>query len=189
MRVRAVVATVVGSVAATLAPGAAAPAGAHATYTYKVVYVGAITADKAAFERLVASTYADPRGWRRAGVTFRRVPASSASTFTVVLAEASRVPRYSSACSVTYSCRVGRNVIINQNRWRYGVTHWQAGLTSYRQMVLNHETGHWLGLGHGYCSGTGRAAPVMQQQSKSLQGCRPSPWPTPAEITAATRGH
>ena len=192
IHVQAVVLGLAGSLAALLPSVVAGPAAADTpatAYTYKIVYSGAISVDKAEFERVVAETYADRRGWRRAGVSFQRVPASEASTFTVVLAEATRVPRYSSECSVKFSCRVGRNVIINQNRWRWGVPHWKTGLTGYRQMVLNHETGHWLGRGHANCSGPGRAAPVMQQQSKSLQGCRPNPWPTAAEIAAVDRAH
>ena len=37
-------------------------------------------------------------------------------------------------------------------------------------MVINHETGHWLGLGHSFCSGPGQLAPVMQQQSIDVTG-------------------
>jgi hypothetical protein len=49
-------------------------------------------------------------------------------------------------------------------------------------MVINHETGHWLGQGHRYCPRRGAYAPVMQQQSISLQGCRAHIWPRRNEI-------
>ena len=52
-------------------------------------------------------------------------------------------------------------------------------------MVVNHETGHWLGHGHRVLPATARPAPVMQQQSKGLDGCRPNPWPTAAERRVA----
>ena len=188
-RTRGAAVAVAGASLLAMLPVAAQPAEAHTTFTYKVVYNGSIVVDKAVFERTVAATFEDYRGWKRAGVAFRRVPASSGSHFTVVLAQASRVPTYSSACSSRYSCRVGRYVIINQDRWRYGVLHWPSTLTSYRQMVINHETGHWLGLGHRFCTGAGRPAPVMQQQSKSLSGCKANAWPTSAEVSAVSRLH
>ena len=48
-------------------------------------------------------------------------------------------------------------------------------------MVVNHETGHWLGFGHSNCSSPGAAAAVMQQQSMGMQGCTPNPWPLAGE--------
>lgn len=151
--------------------------------TYRVETRGRITADLATFRRQVQQTYDDPRGWRSAGVSFRRV--ARGGTFTVVLAEASKVPTFSSECSATWSCRVGRYVIINQTRWLHASPAWNRAhqsRRSYRSMVVNHETGHWLGHGHASCPGRGRLAPVMMQQSKGLNGCRFNPWPLPGEL-------
>ncbi|HET9770006.1 MAG TPA: DUF3152 domain-containing protein, partial [Acidimicrobiia bacterium] len=83
--------------------------------------------------------------------------------------------------------------VINEDRWLGATDSWNevgAPLETYRQMVLNHETGHWLGFGHAFCAGPGRAAPVMQQQSMSLTGCAPNPWPLVSEQAglAARRG-
>jgi hypothetical protein len=128
----------------------------------------------------VAATYADPRGWVRGHHRFKRV--STGGDFTVLLAEARYVPTYNSICSILYSCRVGRNVIINQDRWRYGSRYFPGTLAQYRQMVINHETGHWLGNRHAYCGGAGQLAPVMQQQSKGMQGCKPNAWPLAREL-------
>ena len=96
------------------------------------------------------------------------------------------MPTYSSVCSVLYSCRVGRNVIINQSRWRHSSVHFTGTKATYRTMVVNHETGHWLGRPHARCSGPGKLAPVMQQQSKGMQGCRPNAWPLAREIRAVS---
>lgn len=151
--------------------------------TYHVETRGHITADLAAFKEQTLETYRDPRGWRSAGVAFR--PVSSGGSFTLVLAEASWVPRFSTACSADWSCRVGRYVIINQTRWLHASPGWHAvhrSLRDYRHMVTNHETGHWLGHGHLGCGGAGRLAPVMMQQSKGLSGCRPNPWPLASEL-------
>ena len=98
----------------------------------------------------------------------------------MVLAEASWVPRFSSVCSAQWSCRVGRYVIINQTRWRNASPAWNAAgpaLRDYRHMVVNHETGHWLGHGHQSCPGPGRMAPVM---SSSPRG---------SPVATSTRGH
>ena len=151
--------------------------------TYVVRTRGHVTADLASFRRLAQQTYDDPRGWRGKGVEFRRV--AKGGSFTLVLAEARTVPSFSSACSSTYSCRVGRYVIINQTRWQHASPPWNAAgesLRDYRHLVVNHETGHWLGRGHATCPGPGRLAPVMMQQSKGRDGCRFNPWPTPAEL-------
>ncbi len=152
------------------------------TATYRIETRGTITASMAVFKQQVAQTFADPRGWRSAGVAFRRV--SSGGDFSVVLAEASTVPDFSSVCSAEWSCRVGRYVIINQLRWKHASPSWNAAgqtLRGYRHMVVNHETGHWLGHGHRGCTGDGDLAPVMQQQSKGLDGCRHNPWPLASE--------
>ena len=152
------------------------------TVTYHVATRGRISASVSTFRRQAQATFEDRRGWRRAGVAFRRV--ARGGDFTLVLSQASRVPSFSSGCSAQWSCRVGRYVIINQTRWLRASPMWNdAGRSrrGYRHMVVNHETGHWLGHGHRGCTGRGDRAPVMQQQSIDLAGCRPNPWPTPAE--------
>lgn len=158
------------------------------TVTYRVETRGRITASLATFRRQVLQTYRDPRGWRSAGIAFR--PVRKGGSFSVVLAEASWVPRFSSVCSAQWSCRVGRYVIINQTRWRNASPAWRAGhqpLRGYRHMVVNHETGHWLGHGHRTCPGAGRLAPVMMQQSKGLGRCRFNPWPLASELWSRSR--
>ncbi len=159
------------------------------TVRYHVETRGKITADLAEFKTQVQQTYDDPRGWRAAGIAFRRVKHGGA--FTLVLAQASWVPRFSSECSATWSCRVGRFVIINQTRWQRASPAWNAAGRSrrdYRHMVSNHETGHWLGHGHASCPGRGRLAPVMMQQSKGTAGCRLNPWPLTSELWARPSG-
>jgi hypothetical protein len=135
------------------------------------------------FREQVSETFADPRGWRSAGVAFKRV--ARGGDFSVVLAEASTVPAFSSGCSAQWSCRVGRYVVINQMRWLRATPSWNDAdkpRRGYRHMVVNHETGHWLGHGHLGCGGKGELAPVMMQQSKGLDGCKHNPWPLPSEL-------
>lgn len=153
--------------------------------TYRVITRGRITANVRAFRRQAAQTFAHARGWRGAGVRFRRV--ARGGSFILVLASAARMTSFSSGCSARWSCRVGRYVIINQERWKHASRAWnRAGRSrrSYRHMVVNHETGHWLGLGHRSCPGPGQRAPVMMQQSKGRAGCRLNPWPKAPERRA-----
>jgi hypothetical protein len=164
-------------------PPVAHRVGVRRSVTYSIATRGRITASLAAFRRQAAATYADPRGWRGGGVSFRQV--SRRGSFTLVLAEASTLPSFSPVCSVRWSCRVGRFVVVNQDRWRHASPAWNAAgrsLRDYRHLVVNHETGHWLGHGHASCPGRGRLAPVMMQQSKGTGGCRFNPWPTLGEL-------
>jgi len=157
--------------------------------TYQVASKGTITVDAGTFAAQVAQTYADPRGWSRLGVTFKQVV--SGGQFTVVLAQADSVPTFGSICDTVWSCTVGNNVIINQDRWLYASQTWnQAGgsLRDYRHMVVNHETGHWLGHGHEQCGGAGQSAPIMLQQSINLQGCTFNIWPLQSELWSTTLG-
>ncbi len=150
--------------------------------TYSVVTRGRITASVKEFARLAQQTLDDPRGWRGAGISFRRV--RSGGSFTLVLSQASLLPGFGYPCDSMWSCRAGRFVVINQDRWLHASPMWNIigrSLRDYRHMVVNHETGHWLGHRHRSCGGKGRLAPVMQQQSKGLHGCRANPWPLPSE--------
>ena len=171
---------VIGCVVAIGRPVSAATP--QVVYTY-VVRGLSNSSNLESFAAGAASTYADPRGWNLGGsIAFRRV--SSGGDFTLWLAAAGTVPGFGSPCDSTYSCTSGRNVIINETRWLTGSPSWNASgaaLADYRHMVVNHETGHWLGFSHEFCAGAGQLAPVMQQQSISLQGCRPNAWPTAAE--------
>ncbi len=157
------------------------------TVRYHVETRGKITTSLKQFKAEAQETYEDARGWRAAGIRF--VPVARGGAFTLVLSQASRVPGFSSGCSSMWSCRVGRFVIINQDRWKNASPAWNAAhlaLRDYRHMVVNHETGHWLGLGHASCPGKGRLAPVMMQQSKGLNGCRFNPFPTIHELNRRT---
>lgn len=152
------------------------------TVYYTVAQNGA-TSDLATFATLANETLNDARGWSRLNVRFEKV--ATGGSLHLVLATASSLPGYSSGCTADWSCTVGNTVIINDDRWTGASPAWNAAggtLRDYRHMVVNHETGHWLGHGHEFCSGTGKLAPVMQQQSIDLQGCAFNPWPLDSEL-------
>lgn len=149
------------------------------TYTYCVALRGVDASELSGLQNKLASVYADARGWSVDNqVSFVR--GTSGCNFTVWLTEASQMPSFGAICDSTWSCTVSPNVILNYDRWRLASPAWNekgGSLDDYRSMVINHETGHWLGFGHQNCGGPGQAAPVMQQQSINLQGCNFNPWP------------
>lgn len=154
-------------------------------YTYDVQTRGEIEASLNGFTTQVASTLRDSRSWLRGGAAFEEVV--SDGDFTLWLATPAAVDSFSGGCSAEYSCRVGNNVIINDQRWQQATPAWnEAGgsLRDYRHMVINHEVGHFLGQGHHGCREPGTRAPVMQQQSIDLEGCKFNPWPLDFEIDA-----
>ena len=181
------------AVVAWFATGAFAPAEAATgplVITYEVRGRGNVSPleDLAA---TAASVYADPRGWGLGGsIRFERV--DSGGAFTLWLASDALMSTFGGACGRVWSCRNGRNVVVNEDRWLGMSDSWLAALASletYRPMVINHETGHWLGFGHVSCPGVGAPAPVMQQQSITLGACVPNAWPLPSEraVLAARR--
>jgi hypothetical protein len=74
------------------------------------------------------------------------------------------------------SCQNGDRVVLNAKRWQLGAKSYSRDLDNYRRYLVNHEFGHYIGYGHVRCPGRGRAAPVMMQQTKGLDGCKKNPW-------------
>lgn len=159
------------------------PSAGGKVVTYSIATRGVTSSNLGQFSAQVNETLNDSRGWAQLGLRFQEV--SSGGSFHLILSEAAQVPSFSSGCSAEWSCRVGVSVIINDLRWSGASDAWQASggsIRDYRHMVVNHEVGHWLGHGHRSCSGPGQPAPIMQQQSIDLQGCRFNPWPLADEL-------
>ncbi|MEO6110196.1 MAG: DUF3152 domain-containing protein [Candidatus Saccharimonadales bacterium] len=154
----------------------------NVTIYYTVASNGSVS-DINTFATLANQTLNDAKGWSRLGAKFVKV--TTGGTLHLVLAQSSLLPSYSSGCSSDWSCTVGNTVIINDDRWVGASDSWNAAggsLRDYRNMVINHETGHWLGHGHEFCTGAGNLASVMQQQSIDLQSCKFNPWPLDSEL-------
>ncbi len=180
----------VGVQGGTAAPAAADPGVAPGerparTITYTVRTRGTVRGDLAEFRRLASVTLNDRRGWSLGGsIRWREV--SSGGDFVLWLASPSAVDAFAPICDASYSCRVGSNVVINDLRWRTGTAVW-PDVAEYHHYVVNHEVGHWLGMGHRGCPGAGAPAPVMQQQSIALGRCVTNTWPTAAEKADGAR--
>jgi hypothetical protein len=158
----------------------AAPVRANG-FTYTLGRRSASASDMRTFGRMARDTFSDGRGWSLAGhMTFTRAAADG--DFRMVLASPASVAATSPYCSASYSCRVGDLVLVNDLRWHKPPSAWTRSLHAYRHYLINHEVGHWLGLSHTTCAGAGSTAPVMLQQSKSLDGCHANAWPTRAEL-------
>ena len=163
---------------------------ANIVVKYTVSTHGNVRSNLSEFASLANETLNHAKGWSRLGVRFEQV--ESGGSFSLILSEAARVPDFSpDGCDTIWSCRVGSNVIINDDRWTSASDAWNAsggGMRDYRHMVINHEVGHWLGHGHEYCTSSGSPAAVMQQQSIDLQGCAFNPWPLDSEIWSTQLG-
>lgn len=137
----------------------------------------------------VEATLGDPRSWV-AGNTVRLQRVAAGANFTIYLASPATAYQICRAGGVDIrvngvpytSCRVGAKVVINSARYLTGVPNYGAPLSAYRQYVINHEVGHWLGHHHELCPGAGQLAPVMEQQTLSLAGCVANSWPYVAGV-------
>jgi hypothetical protein len=145
-----------------------------------------IDVDGAAFAEAVTETLADPRSWGGGGrMSFQRVgtaeAAAGAFEFRVALVSPGSMEQYCPGVGTGgyTSCRYGDRAVINLARWATAVPHYDGDLVTYRHYVVNHEVGHALGNGHVDCPGPGEVAPVMLQQTLSLEGCVKNAWPYP----------
>ena len=148
--------------------------------TYSVEARGAVAGDPGDLFAVARRTLNDPWGWALGGViAFRALP--SGGDLRLVLASPEEVAAAAPGCSAEWSCRVGDQVLINDDRFMLGASGYPLPLADYRPYVVNHEVGHWLGLLHAGCPGPGRPGPVMLQQSISIERCEATVWPTAAE--------
>ncbi|MEU1812707.1 DUF3152 domain-containing protein [Micromonospora sp. WMMD1076] len=156
---------------------------------YRVAVENGSGEEVRAFGEAVQRALAGPGSWVDGGrLRLQRVGADDRYDFTIYLATRDTAGWLCGAGGIDIrvggvpytSCRVPGKVVINLDRWRTSAPHLvDAGmpLDTYRLYVVNHEVGHQLGHRHEGCPGAGRAAPVMQQQTLFLKGCRPNPWP------------
>ena len=164
------------------APGSSPVAGSGALRRYVVEIEEGIPLDAGrAGGRDRRHAGRSPR-WTAAGdVALQRVDESGAPDLRIRLATPATVDAHCAPLETLgqYSCRQGDEVMINLARWMEGAAPSGLSLSDYRHYVISHEVGHALGHGHVDCPAVGARAPVMVQQTISLEGCTPNPWPYP----------
>ena len=161
----------------TIATGAAAPPAKAKLVRYTVEIENGLQLNPAAVAGTVDKTLADERSWPAAGYSFRRT--GTPGDLRILLATPGTVDKLCAPLDTggEVSCRNEDLVVLNARRWVLGAPAYGANVAAYRQYLVNHEVGHFLGHGHVGCPGKGRYAPVMLQQTLGLQGCKPNPWP------------
>jgi hypothetical protein len=145
------------------------------------------------FQRQVMDILTDARAWPRAGIRFVASSQKTADlwirlgTNDTLKAEGFDMMSCAWIPSTGQAKTVGRS-IINRERWLYGSD--RSGLTvqDYRRYVINHETGHLLGLRDNMSCGAGvTVAPVMVQHTLGTRGYRANNRPRADEIDAVVR--
>lgn len=163
-----------------VAPGAGGQVGDGRLVRYTVEVEGGVPLDPAQVAAVVDGVLADPRSWTGEGRwALQRVDADPDAR--IVVASPDTTDRMCAPLRTRgqVSCRNGDDVVLNAVRWTQGARTWGDDVDGYRQYLVNHELGHYLGNSHVRCPADGAPAPVMLQQTLDLQGCAPNAWPYP----------
>ncbi|WP_394356407.1 DUF3152 domain-containing protein [Spiractinospora alimapuensis] len=166
----------------TVVPGEGEKSGDGPLNRYAVEFEDGLPGEPEDFADAVEEILSDPRSWggENDEMSFQRVDEGPVD-FRVALSSPETTDRLCAPLSTNgqLSCHQGGRATINQNRWVSGVEHFDDDIETYRTYVINHEVGHALGHGHVNCPGEGEVAPVMQQQTISLDGCEANGWVNP----------
>jgi hypothetical protein len=171
-------------------PGSADTPGTGRSVRYSVEIERGLSEPPELFARWVHRILNDPLGWGQGGRTIRFVRVDSGPVDVRVSLSSPALTDRECAPLQTYgrvSCYNHGRAVINADRWLQGSPTYGGDLRDYRFYVISHEVGHSLGHHHVHCPYPGAPAPVMEQQTKSLEGCRPN-WLPYGGGTATARG-
>ncbi|MFF0744345.1 DUF3152 domain-containing protein [Streptomyces sp. NPDC004111] len=176
-----------GSFAAARITGSPVGTGTLRRYQVQVENGSGVSPAQAAAE--IQAIVAHPQGWAKNGRgRFQLV--SGRADFVIRIATPATADKLCAEAGLDtggeLNCETGRGVVVNLRRWLLGSPQFDGTPATYRHLIINHELGHALGLGHLGCPGPGKPAPVMMQQIKGLDGCRSNAWPYAANRTYLT---
>ena len=160
-----------------VAPGGADAAGSGRVVKYLVEVEFGLPVRADAFAAAVHQILNDPLGWGHGGRTIRFVRVDHGPVALRVSLSSPRLTDRQCAPLRTFgkvSCFNGRRAVINSDRWLTGSSTYGRDVADYRIYQISHEVGHALGHRHVHCPRVGAPAPVMLQQTKSLEGCKPN---------------
>jgi hypothetical protein len=140
------------------------------------------------FARQVLSILQDPRGWPRAGIRFVAGKDAKTSDLWIRLATNDSVKRDCGFNMMSCAWVGGKRSLINLERWSKVTQVSGLSLPDYRRYVINHETGHLLGLHDNMSQGTPDIlAPVMVQHTLGPRGYRPNNRPRDDELARVVK--
>jgi hypothetical protein len=162
----------------SVVPGDGSTAGSGPLRTFTIEVEDGLAIDGQCFAGEVQRILFDDRSWAGTGeVTWQRVdvdPDTRIVLASPATADELCVPFQTNGI---YSCTIEQErTVLNVNRWREGAEDFLA-IDEYRIYLINHEIGHALRHDHVGCPAAGLPAPVMMQQTKSVDSCVANPWP------------
>lgn len=146
--------------------------------------------DPAAFAGAVQGALNDARSWtgHASGVALQRIDDDASADFHITLTSSYTVRalcgyelKIETSC---YAPMHDRRVVLNVARWVRGDVAYLGDVATYRDYMVNHETGHALGHSHAHSCLKNGLAPTMMQQTITLKAsngktCQANPWPYP----------
>lgn len=126
-----------------------------------------------ALAAIIDATLANPLGWAAdPRYRFEHVAPDQNPTMRIQLTSVGTTHElcgHDLAMETSCYTSFGERVVINESRWVRGAAPFEGDLGTYRQYLINHEVGHGLGyFGHEPCAAGGELAPIMMQQTLSL---------------------
>ncbi|GAC1601589.1 MAG: hypothetical protein NVS3B29_03480 [Candidatus Saccharimonadales bacterium] len=135
--------------------GPKAPAASVApVVTYKYCLQSTLT-DVSSLKTAAAVGLSAGGGWTLGGrVKFEE--ADRGCNMDLQIADAAALSRLDYACTGQSTCRIHNDLAINAVNWATPPSWWKTNLTSYRQELIDHLVGQWLGFDHASCQTSAR---------------------------------